>query len=53
MKTTRLFDQNSHLYTFTAAVLSAEAAWARRGEVRSALFMRGSFLWRWWRICGG
>ena len=25
MKTTRLFDQNSHLYTFTAAVLSAEA----------------------------
>ncbi len=24
MKTTRLFDQNSHLYTFTAAVLSAE-----------------------------
>ena len=25
MKTTRLFDQNSHLYTFAAAVLSAEA----------------------------
>ena len=25
MKTTRLFDQNSHLYTFTASVLSAEA----------------------------
>ena len=25
MKTTRLFDQNSHLYTFQAAVLSAEA----------------------------
>ena len=25
MKTTRLFDQNSHLYTFTATVLSAEA----------------------------
>ena len=25
MKTIRLFDQNSHLYTFTAAVLSAEA----------------------------
>jgi alanyl-tRNA synthetase len=25
MKTTRLFDQNSHLHTFTAAVLSAEA----------------------------
>ena len=25
MKTTRLFDQNSHLYTFTSAVLSAEA----------------------------
>ena len=24
MKTTRLFDQNSHLYTFTAAVLSVE-----------------------------
>ena len=24
MKTTRLFDQNSHLYTFTATVLSAE-----------------------------
>ena len=24
MKTTRLFDQNSHLYTFTASVLSAE-----------------------------
>ena len=24
MKTTRLFDQNSHLYAFTAAVLSAE-----------------------------
>ena len=25
MKTTRLFDQNSHLYTFQATVLSAEA----------------------------
>ena len=25
MKTTRLFDQNSHLYAFTASVLSAEA----------------------------
>ena len=25
MKTTRLFDQNSHLYTFEATVLSAEA----------------------------
>ena len=25
MKTIRLFDENSHLYTFTATVLSAEA----------------------------